>query len=189
MPIGKSIGYQALVLTDHETDGGVKRFISYAKTQGILTISGVEFYGMEDGLEIHLVALDYDWLEFRKNVFKGPEAMAMAQPHPPAEQVIMIVRKAGGVVGIAHPNTRMHLVEQLVGYGMNGIEVSHPSFASTGMRTGARTLEAAEKFNLYHCGGTDHTGPMNGCGGIRAIPVFDGITEEEFTVLRERRLG
>jgi len=259
--IGKSLGYRALVLTDHETDGGVKRFMTAAKSEGILTMSGVEFYGVEDGLEIHLVALDYDmedpglrafikercdlemectrkrvergirlgyienftwndvldyaeegtwicidtvmnamkakrvvpqnynWTAFRQNVFKGPEAMSYAPEQPAAEQVIKTVRKAGGVVGIAHPNTRMHLVEQLVGYGMNGIEVSHPSFASTGMRTGARALEAAEKYNLYHCGGTDHTGPMSGCGGIHAIPVFSGITEEEYTTLQERRLG
>ena len=59
--IGKSLGYRALALTDHETDGGVKEFMRSAKAQGgIDVISGVEFYGKYDGVSFHLVALDYD---------------------------------------------------------------------------------------------------------------------------------
>ena len=50
-------------------------------------------------------------------------------------------------------------------------------------------MEAAKTYKLYHSGGTDHTGPMSGCGNTNAIPVFNGITEEEYTVLKERRLG
>ena len=46
--IGKSLGYYALALTDHETDGGVKQFFSAAKQEGLKSISGIECYG--DGL-------------------------------------------------------------------------------------------------------------------------------------------
>ena len=48
--IGKSLGYQAIALTDHETDGGCKRLFRAARAEGMEAISGVEFYGMEDGL-------------------------------------------------------------------------------------------------------------------------------------------
>ena len=58
----------------------------------------------------------------------------------------------------------------------------------TAFRLWAPTAEDVT-INLYRSGGTDHTGPMSGCGGNLAIPVFNGITEEEFTTLRERRLG
>ncbi len=37
--------------------------------------------------------------------------------------------------------------------------------------------------------GTDHTGSMSSCNGSNAIPAFDGITEEEYIILTDRRLG
>ena len=49
--------------------------------------------------------------------------------------------------------------------------------------------QAAETYNLYHCGGTDHTGPMGGNEGTLACPVFNGITEEKYFDLVERRRG
>jgi len=254
--IGKSLGYQALALTDHETDSGVKEFMYYAGRQGIQTISGAEFYGMEGNVCLHLTALDYDmdnpairkfikercdaqnectrkrvelgiqkgiidnltwndvldlnpegawicvdsvvkvmkikklvpydynWTEFRAKIFKSPEALSFAPSVPTAEEVIKTVRKAEGVIALAHPNNQTHLVEKLVDYGLNGIEISHPHLWG---HTPFLAQEAAEKYNLYRCGGTDHTGPMSGCGGNNAIPVFHGITEEEFNALRERR--
>lgn len=256
--IGKSLGYRALVLTDHETDGGVKRFMTAAKSEGILSMSGIEFYGEQDGENLHIVALDYDmndpgirafvkkrcdlemertckcverglqmgfiygitwndvldhaeegtwicidtvintmkakkavddkydWVHFRKEGFKSPEAREFSAPIPAAEEVIRIIRKAGGVAALAHPYKQTQYVEKLVGYGLNGIEVSHPDLYEN---TAYLALQAADTFNLYHCGGTDHTGPMSGCGGKLAIPVFNGITEEEYTTLQERRLG
>lgn len=256
--IGKALGYRALALTDHETDGGVKQFMTACKKEGILSLSGIEFYGMEDHANLHLTALDfdmedpglrafvkercdlqmectrkrvergirlgfieelrwndvldyndegawicidsvmnamrgkklvpvdYDWAAFRANVFKGPEAMSFAPENPSAEQVIRTVRKAGGVIALAHPYKQTQYVEKLVSYGLNGIEVSHPDNHEN---TSYLALQAADTFHLYHCGGTDHTGPMSGCGGRLAIPVFNGITEEEFTQLKERRLG
>ena len=44
--IGKSIGYRALALTDHDTDGGVKPMMEFAKKEGIDVISGCEFTGV-----------------------------------------------------------------------------------------------------------------------------------------------
>ena len=256
--IGKSLGYRALVLTDHETDGGVKPFMAAAMSEGIQTVSGAEFYGDEGGENLHIVALDYDmddpgirafiqercdleaertrkclelglrlgvisgitwndvldhvnpgtwicidsvintmkakrvvdtsydWYRMRMTCFRSPEAKAFSAPIPSAEQVIRIIRKAGGVAGLAHPYKQTHYVEKLVSYGLNGIEISHPDLYEN---SAYLALQAADTFNLYHCGGTDHTGPMSGCGGKLAIPVFNGITEEEFTTLKERRLG
>lgn len=256
--IGKSLGYRALALTDHETDGGCPRFMDAAKREGILSLSGIEFYGMEDGVELHLVGLDFDrddpklraliqerkdlaierarmrvekalemglihgmtfqdvldrsepgtwvcvdtiiatikaktavpdnfdWAKFRWTLFKSPEAKKMDPPKASAERVIRTVRQAGGVIALAHPYKQTHFVEKLVGYGLNGIEISHPELFEN---TAYLALQAADTFGLYHCGGTDHWGPMSCCGGNLAIPVFNGITEEEFTAIKERRLG
>ena len=63
--IGKSLGYYALALTDHETDSGVKSFFRHANQEGGLqVISGVEFYGMYEGFNLHLTALDFDIVFF-----------------------------------------------------------------------------------------------------------------------------
>lgn len=256
--IGKSLGYGALALTDHETDGGCDEFMRAAQHEGIKAITGAEFYGNVDGHAVHLTALDFDrndpelrayisercalyadrtrkCVEFgiekgilqgitwddvlyyagegawicidtvfytlrmkkaipeqglsyvRANVFKAPEMLALKPKSPSAEEVIRIVRKAGGVIALAHPAPHFTAyIEKLVDYGLNGIETSHPDIVP---EVAPLALEAAQTYNLYHCGGTDHTGPMSCCGGKYAIPAFQGISEENFRIITERRLG
>ena len=58
--LGKSLGYRALALTDHETDGGVKAFMACAKEEGLDALAGIEFYGDLGRDDLHIVALDYD---------------------------------------------------------------------------------------------------------------------------------
>ena len=258
--IGKSLGYKALALTDHETDGGNRVFAMECQREGIDCITGVEFYGKIEGVlgTAHLTALDFDpdeptlrafidkrcrlqeektrktvefgikigvldgitwqdvldrtpegsWLcidsvlnairemrvelpegldAIRPKVFKAPEVKEFNFPAPPAEEVIKAVRKAGGVVALAHPAER-HLpyIEKLVDMGMNGIETGHPNIAPEVLPF---AIEAAEKFNLYHCGGTDHDGPMSCCGGERAWATFDGISQEHYYQLKNRTRG
>jgi len=256
--IGKSVGYGALVLTDHETDAGNAAFARAAKREGIETLTGVEFYGQVNGVAVHLTALDFDpdeptlrafikkrcdlqyertkkitemgiangflgeltwndvvdvapegaWLcidsvltairvkkkippqgtgGIRANVFKTPEAKALKAPSPEAEEVISVVRKAGGVIALAHPSEKtLQQLDALVSLGLNGIETDHPDVLS---EHALAARQAAEQYRLYACGGTDHTGPMSACSGKYAIPAFHGITEEQFFTLKERRLG
>lgn len=144
--IGKSLGYKALALTDHETDGGN-----------------------------------------RPKVFKAPEVKEFNFPQPDAEEVFKAVRKAGGVIALAHPNARFaEHIEKMVDMGLNGIETGHPNIAPEVLPL---AIEAAEEYNLYHCGGTDHDGPMSCCGGKYAYPTFDGISEEHYFELKNRTRG
>lgn len=256
--IGKSLGYKALALTDHETDGGVREFMSLAKQMDMEAVTGVEFYGVEDGVNLHLTALDfdpedpalrsfirercqkeaeyarkcvergirlghiqqlewndildlapdnawicidtvmwvmeikklvpadYDWHQFRLDVFKGPEVKSFKSPPPTAEQVIRTIRKAGGVAVLAHPVNQTRFAGKLLDYGLNGIEICHPSLDDT---QSLLAEEAAKEYSLYRLGGTDHTGPMSGCDGKNAVPAFHGIDEEDFFILKERRFG
>ncbi|MBE6592223.1 MAG: PHP domain-containing protein [Ruminococcaceae bacterium] len=253
--IGKSLGYKALALTDHETDGGYKEFKGFADSEGGLEIlTGVEFCGMHKGDTLHIVALDYDmndpgfrdlvrkrvegyteytrkcveygisigvintitwddvmsfagenaWVcidtvsntyrakhveipkDLRERVFKVPETKKHKPIFPPADEVIKVIRKAGGIAALAHPTDQTQYVPELVSMGLNGIEVDHSRISA---ETASLALEAAEAFRLYHCGGTDHAGPMSGCGKDRAVPVFSGITEEELYCLKNRLLG
>lgn len=252
--IGKSLGYSALALTDHETDGGYSDFKRAATEIGIETIPGIEFYGMHGGYNLHLVALDFDiddpgiraivkercevhyectkkrfaigkergyidgisWDDVEKyndkgswycigslvrayhvlriptpenlseKVFKSPEAKALSPVTPTAERIIKAVRTAGGIIALAHPYHRTHLVPALVEMGLNGIEVSHPDNRED---TPELARAAAAEFNLYHCGGTDHTGAMSGMGGKHAVPAFQGLTEDEYYCLKNRARG
>ena len=256
--IGKSLGYRAWALTDHETYGGVKEFMKYAADEGIDSLPGVEFYGNLDDVYFHIVALDYDmetpairafikercdlrtectrkcfergvemgfiqgatwedvldyadegsWIcidhvigalrhkrvlppvggirELRQNVFKGPEPKSFSPQHPSVEEVIRVISQAGGIAILAHPNGKIPYVPQLVEMGLNGIEVSH---AHLFRDTARQALRAAQQYNLYHSGGTDHTGAMSGCDGVNAVPALQGIDEEEYLTIKERRLG
>jgi len=256
--IGKALGYQALALTDHETDGGCGEFMRAARREGIETVTGAEFYAELNGQKMHLTALDFDpdapqlralikarcdlqtaWMEecfrlgverrvikgvswqdmldyagegrwlcsdtlaellrikkaippeglryVKENTTKDPEMKAKKAPYPTAAEVIKAVRSAGGVIALAHPTEGlMSIVGDLVALGLNGIETDHPGIAPEVLPL---CEKAAAEYNLYRCGGTDHTGPMSCCGGKHAIPAFSGITEEEFRILKERKFG
>ena len=256
--IGKSLGYRGLVLTDHETDGGVPEFQNACQKQDVESLVGVEFYGTYDGHCPHIVALDFDrddpgirafirercelrneftrkcvergirlgfihdftwndvldyardnaWIcidqvvgamkykkvmnpedsgaQLRQNVFKGEEALSFEPPHPPVEQTIRTIRRAGDIAVLAHPNNKTHYVKELMEYGLNGIEVSHPDMTPETVRL---AKEAAKAFRLYRSGGTDHTGAMSCCGGGHAVPALQGIDEEDFYIIKERKLG
>ena len=122
----------------------------------------------------------------RKNCFRGAEPDSFKPTRPSVETVIRIIREAGGVAILAHPYRQTQYVEKLVEMGLNGIEISLPHLYEN---TASIALEAAKAFNLYRSGGTDHTGAMSCCGGVNAVPALNGITEEEYTILTERRLG
>ena len=257
--IGKSLGYKAIALTDHDTDGGVKELMDYsAKEGGMEVMVGSELTGLYEGINFHLVSLDYDmdnpalrafidervekrvestrkcfeygvengiiegltwddvlkvhgkgaWLcidsvynafrlngvpapaNLRARVFNAPETRQFKYKSAPAEKVIKLVRDAGGIVVMAHPYwctpQWQEYLPALIDLGVNGIEVSHPDNL---LNTSALALEAAKTYNLYHSGGTDHTGPMSGCGAANATPAIHGITEEEYMTIKERRLG
>ena len=258
--IGKSLGYKALALTDHDTDGGNKLFAEACATEEIDCITGVEFYGKIEGVagSAHLTALDFDpddptlrafinkrcelqaektrktvefgirigvldgltwqdvldhtpegaWLcidsvfntieemrlelpegidVIRPKVFKAPEVKEFNFPAPTAEEVIKTVRGAGGVIALAHPTQKfVPYIEKLVEMGMNGIETGHPNIPPEIVPI---AIEAAEKYNLYHCGGTDHDGPMSCCDQEGAYPTFEGISEEQYYQLKNRTRG
>ena len=60
--IGKSLGYSALALTDHETDGGVKEFQTACKDLGMESLFGCEFTGRSEEFkfEFHITAYNFD---------------------------------------------------------------------------------------------------------------------------------
>ncbi len=253
--LGKSLGYKAIAITDHETDAGYAELKYHAEKEGgIEAVAGIEFYGKIDGRAPHIVCLDHDvnnhklrefvrkrvegyteytrqcveygikigvidgvtwddvvkfsgegaWIcidslfnayralhvpipdNLRQDVFKAEEMKALYPKMPTAEEVIKVIRGADGIAILAHPQNLVQYVPQLVEYGLNGIEISHPNIDE---ETSMLAAEAAKTYNLYRSGGTDHTGPMSGCNGKNAIPVFNGVSEEDYLIIKERKLG
>lgn len=121
--------------------------------------------------------------DFRTLVFKAPEVLEFKPKFPTAETVIRAVRNAGGVIGLAHPEGIVDFVEELVSYGLNGIEISHPDISE---KTIQLATQAAETFHLYRLGGTDHTGALSDNGGKLAIVTDHGISEEDYYRMKNR---
>lgn len=122
----------------------------------------------------------------RPDVFRSDYAKSLLPPMQSAERIIKVIRGAGGIATLAHPYKKTQYIPKLVELGLNGVEISHPDLYEN---SSYLALEMAKEYNLYHSGGTDHTGVMSGCGGKHAVPALQGITEEEFYTLKERRLG
>ena len=124
-------------------------------------------------------------------IFRRDEEVRVMKPaYPEAADVFRAVRDAGGVVGVAHPSEiQFDFIEQLIDYGMNAIEVSYSCRTVERERGKELALELAARRNLYKMGGTDHSGPLSANGGILAVPIFNGISEEDFRILKDRKLG
>ena len=114
----------------------------------------------------------------------SPENVLIRTPKfPTPEEVIREIHDAGGIAILAHPTLYgdMSLVEKYIGYGLDGIEVWHPTASQEAIDT---LLELAEKNNLLATGGSDFHGMFNreictmgSCGmdetAFRELEVFN----------------
>jgi len=109
----------------------------------------------------------------------------------PAAELIPAIQAAGGVVSLAHPGRirteRVEaIVEELVGAGLDAIEVDYPyeeapTEGYAGVDVEAAAALAAE-FDLLQTGGSDCHGPDSGKFRIGDVRV----RREHLTALRER---
>ena len=89
------------------------------------------------------------------------------------------IRKDAGISVIAHPceYDNYNEIEEYVGYGLQGIEISHPSMKVEDYQC---TAEFAEKFHLLCSGGSDfHDLSLTQIGN-------HGLSEEQFFNLQEK---
>jgi len=256
----KSLGYQAIALTDHETIEGLPELFAACKNNGIEAMSGIELYAPCNGHSPHITGLDFDpehpaivklseqhvaWRNectrakfedaIERGVVKGvtwddivhynpiskwygPDQIAWAldamKIHPmtdfdsiwypmfkegksptikmqkaTVEEIFDAIHAAGGIAVLAHATDKYFddgTVDELIAKGLDGIEVSHPDMTERAMKL---AYHRAMEHNLYCSGGTDHTGPLSACGGQYAIPAYQGVTEDEYKAIKERRFG
>ncbi len=111
------------------------------------------------------------------------------------KDMIGLIRRAGGIAILAHPHGQLDRVEELISYGLQGIEVYHPDLTPQEQR---KALEIAYEKELFISGGTDHSGL---CGGMYSSfekaeestyylePQSHGTLEEHFRELQNRKLS
>lgn len=78
-----------------------------------------------------------------------------------AEKVISMIHEAGGIAILAHPpvyENKIELMEKLIEYGIEGIEVWHPSASA---EIEAELIEFAKAKNLLMTGGSNFHGLYN----------------------------
>ena len=99
---------------------------------------------------------------------------------------IALVHRAGGLAIIAHPggDGRREMLEPLVGLGLDGIEVRHPSHSAEDVaRLGALT----EFFGLVPSGGSDWHGASEGPRSLGCMKVPYAWLERQDERVRARR--
>ncbi len=107
---------------------------------------------------------------FRKYLsLNGPVYVPKAKLTP--KEAIDLIHHAGGLAVIAHPglNIEDNMIEKLAGYGLDGIEILHPSHNRTARKKYRRM---AEKLGIFCTGGSDshnRTG-RHGIIGEESVP-------------------
>ena len=103
-----------------------------------------------------------------------------------AADAIDLVHAAGGIAVFAHPGrdgTRA-MIEPLVKYGLDGLEILHPSQSGEDM---ARLGALASHFDLVSSGGSDWHGTTDGFRTLGQMHVpYAVLTQQEERVARRR---
>ena len=107
-----------------------------------------------------------------------------------AEDMIKLVHDAGGIVFVAHPHNQLHLIDDLMAMGIDGMEVWHPDLTAEEQEEAYRI--ALEK-KLYISGGTDHSGICDHVTDESShlyIPKMSaGTTYDYFVEIRDRKIS
>lgn len=117
---------------------------------------------------------------------------------PTAEEMINIIRGAGGVASIAHPHGVTQHLEELYKMGARAVEYDHPDLDEFDSKMAREFISCHD--DVYACGGTDHTGRLSNNPEQRGDPIDSfliplttdvrcGVTKEEFFALKNRIYG
>ena len=102
------------------------------------------------------------------------------KPYAAAQDLIALIHRTGGVAVLAHPSISLpeSIIEQLVTYGLDGIEVFHPSHQPAQMEY---YDQLADRYGLIKSGGSDSHGDSEG------TRIGDyGVGYEVIEAMRER---
>ena len=84
------------------------------------------------------------------------------------DKLVPLIKEAGGLVILAHPNRKLRDIDSYLEYGIDGIEVLHPDLSAEEKKM---ALQIALERGLFISGGSDHSGLCGGC--------YSGFPNEE----------
>lgn len=110
------------------------------------------------------------------------------------EEIIPFIKRAGGIVLVAHPHNQLETIPYLVELGIDGMEVWHPDLTAEEI---PEALRIARDNGFYISGGPDHSGVSGGQYSFyedyKSCPWYipelsTGTTKELFLEIKERKL-
>ncbi len=141
------------------------------------------------------LATDLEYPAFFANVYgKRRREVKLIYDFLPIEELIPLIKAAGGIAFIAHPHNRIPDIPTLIKYGISGLEVWHSNLTPEERVEG---LKLARDYKLFISGGSDHEGL---CGGQYAFyedpttcefylpECSTGTTKEFFEEIKSRTL-
>lgn len=111
------------------------------------------------------------------------------------QELIDLVHDAGGIILVAHPHNQLHLIDELLKMGIDGMEVWHPDLTE---EEKVEAYKIALEKGIYISGGSDHSGL---CGGeyenysdpkeshFYLEPASVGTTKEHFDEIKNRKIN
>ncbi len=117
-------------------------------------------------MEAKGLVTEKEWEYYFKTCFAASFAHSIGQkcryPIMQIPDLIAMIHDAGGIAVVAHPAESVQIltIPELVGFGLDGMEVWHNSVVKGGYTR--KALEYALEYGLYVSGGEDHSGL---CGG------------------------
>ncbi len=131
---------------------------------------------------------------FRHQRSKYPPKFAPA----PLPKLVSLIKAAGGIALVAHPNGQLDDIDYLVSVGIEGLEVCHPDLTEAERE---RALSIALERRLFIAGGSDHSGICGGYYGsfsseeelhaseLYIQPMSAGTSREYFEEIKNSRIN
>ena len=118
---------------------------------------------------------DIDYPDFFSKVY-GRRRSQVVPPYAflSAEDIVSLIRRAGGIAIVAHPHNQLRFADELVKIGIEGLEVWHHMLKDDERN---EALRVALKYDMLVSGGADHAGL---CGGQYARYEHPEETEYYF---------
>ncbi len=118
---------------------------------------------------------DIDYPDFFSKVY-GRRRSQVVPPYAflSAEDIVSLIRRAGGIAIVAHPHNQLRFADELVKMGIEGLEVWHHMLKDDERN---EALRVALKYDMLVSGGADHAGL---CGGQYARYEHPEETEYYF---------
>ena len=138
---------------------------------------------------------DKDYPAFYEDVFcKLGNGITPKYQKLPLEEIVPFIKRAGGLVMVAHPHDQLDTIPYLKELGIEGMEVWHPDLTPNEI---PEALKIARDLDLFISGGPDHSGISGGqymfYEDPKSCPWYipegsTGTTKELFEEIRDRKM-